>query len=127
MAVLLVPTLHAERIELPSDAELEAAIIEESKALTITPGGRVGDDARLGTPGGRQNWVDRAGGLPRYIRIVANALRRRGMSTSRAIAVAVATMRRWARGGGKVSPKVRAAAARAVAQWEAMRARARAD
>jgi len=97
----------------------------EGKA--ITPGGRVGDDTPVGTPGGRQNWVDETGGLPRYIRMVAHALLRRGMSKQRAISTAVATMKRWAaNAGGKVSAKVQAAAAAALAQWERMKAQAHA-
>src|SRR6185369_14955742 len=40
----------------------------------------------------------------------------------RAISLAVAAVKRWASGRGNVSPKVRAAAAAAVAQWEAMKA-----
>lgn len=93
---------------------------DEGKA--ITPGGRSGDDSPVGTPGGRQNWVDKAGGLPKYIRMVAHALERRGFSKSRAIATAVNTMRRWAAGGNKVTPKVQAAAAAALAEWEKMKA-----
>ena len=110
---------------------------EEAKALigeveawlegkAVTPGGRAGDDSPVGTPGGRQNWVDKAGGLPRYIRMVAHALMRQGHSKARAIAIAVATMKRWASGVGDVTAKVRAAAAKAVAEWEAMKAKANA-
>jgi hypothetical protein len=101
----------------PTDDDRELVGSFEGKA--ITPGGRVGDDSPVGTPGGRQNWVDKAGGLPRYIRMVAHALIRKGMSKSRAIATAVNTMKRWAAGGNNVSPKVQAAAAKAVAEWEA--------
>ena len=95
----------------------EAALVAEAKAMT--PGGRVGDDSPIGEPGGRQNWVDKAGGLPKYIRMVAHALIRKGMAESRAIATAVNTMKRWAAGGGNVSAKVQAAAVKAVAEWEA--------
>lgn len=88
----------------------------------ITPGGRVGDDSPVGTPGGKQNWVDRAGGLPKYIRMVAHALMRAGKPKSKAIGMAVGIVRNWAEGKGHVSPKVRAAAAKAIAEWEAKRA-----
>lgn len=94
-----------------------ATITAEAKALT--PGGRQGDDSPVGEPGGRQNWVDKAGGLPKYIRMVAHALIRKGMGESRAIATAVNTIKRWARGGNNVTPKVQAAAAAALAEWEA--------
>lgn len=92
----------------------------------ITPGGRIGDDSpRDLSP--KKNWVDQVGGLPRYIRIVRNALLRHGHSMETATAIAVATMKRWAAGLGNVRPQVRAAAAAALAEWEAKRAKARAD
>jgi hypothetical protein len=89
----------------------------------ITPGGRVGSDASLaGSP--KRNWVERTpmGRLPKYIRIVANGIK--GHSKSRRIALAVAAMKRWARGGDNVRPQVQAAAAKALAEWEALKASA---
>lgn len=94
--------------------------------MAVSPGGRPADASPIGTPGGRQNWVDKAGGLPRYIRMVAHALIKRGHTPSSAIAIAVQQMKRWASGGGNVSPKVRAAAAKALAEWEAKRGAAHA-
>lgn len=85
----------------------------------ITPGGRVGDNTPFGAG---DNWVTRAGGLPDYIREVAHAMVRNGKTESRAIAMAVGIVRNWAEGKGKVTPKVRAAAAAAIAEWEAKRA-----
>ena len=85
----------------------------------ITPGGRVGDPTPVGTPGGKQNWVDKAGGLPTYIRMVAHALMRQGQTETEAIRNAIGSMKRWARGGGGVSAKVSAAAAAALAEFEA--------
>jgi len=108
---------------LDADPEVKAALAAETKART--PGGREGNDSPVGTPGGRQNWVDKVGGLPRYIRMVAHALIRKGMSKSRAIATAVNTMKRWAAGGNNVTAKVQAAAAAALAEWESMRARSK--
>lgn len=90
----------------------------------ITPGGRVGDDSPVGTPGGKQNWVDKTGGLPRYIRMVAHAMQRKGKSESEAIQLAVGIVKNWAEGKGKVTPKVRAAAAEAIAEWERKKAQA---
>lgn len=90
-------------------------------ATVVTPGGRIGDDASLDRSP-KQNWVEKRGGLPKYVRIVANALVRSGHNRSKAIQMAIGAMKRWARGGGNVSPKVQAAAAAAVAQWEAMKA-----
>lgn len=96
------------------------------KATIITPGGRVGDNARIGSSTNGRNWVERSktsgGALPEYIRIVRNGLMRQGHSENQATALAVAAMKRWASGRQKVSAKVRAAAAAALAQWEAMKA-----
>jgi hypothetical protein len=76
------------------------------------------DTSPVGTPGGRQNWVDKVGGLPSFIRAIAHALIRNGKSESNAIQIAVGTVQRWARGQGNVSAKTRAKAAAALAEWE---------
>lgn len=84
-------------------------------------------------PGGPDNWVERAGGLPKYIERIAKHLHyEKGFSISRAIATAVKTVMRWARMGKvakygdpnhkHVSAKTAALAAAAVASWEAKRA-----
>lgn len=79
-------------------------------------------------PGGPDNWVEAAGGLPSYIERIAKHLHyERGFSISRAIATAVNTVKRWARGGHvtkygtmkRVSPKTIAQAVKALASWEA--------
>lgn len=67
------------------------------------------------------NWVEKAGGLPRYIKRVAKHLRAKGMSQSHAIAAAVNTIKRWARGGGNVKPDTVAKAQAALAEWNAKR------
>lgn len=64
--------------------------------------------------------------LPHYIRNVARGIMRQGKSKSQAIRLAVAAVKRWARGGSDVSPEVRAAAAKALAAWQAARAKAKA-
>lgn len=83
---------------------------------------------------GKQNWVDRAGGLPSYIERIAKHLHyEKGMPISRAIAVAVNTVKRWAAGGTvtehgttkRITPETQAQAAKAVAEWEAKKARGR--
>jgi hypothetical protein len=79
------------------------------------------DTSPVGTPGGRQNWVDKAGGLPPFIRAVAHALMREGHSKAKAIQLAVGTIRRWAAGGGDVTAKTRAKAAATIAEWDAKR------
>ncbi|WP_432051821.1 NUDIX domain-containing protein [Streptomyces xiamenensis] len=73
------------------------------------------------------NWVDDVGGLPRYIRRIADHLMREGRTESHAIAIAVNAVKRWCRGGGNVKADTRAKACAAVASWEAKRARARAS
>jgi hypothetical protein len=97
----------------------------EEKAVVTTPGGRVGNDARHGSRSNGENWVEQtsAGELPEYIRIVRNGLmKERGMTEGAATGMAVAAIKRWARGGDNVSPKVQAAAVAALAQWEKMKA-----
>lgn len=80
---------------------------------------------------GKQNWVDKSGGLPSYIERIAKHLHyEKGMEISRAIAVAVNTVKRWAAGGTvtehgttkTITAKTQAQAAAAVAQWEAKKA-----
>jgi hypothetical protein len=74
----------------------------------------------------KKNWVERGGGLPNYICHIAKAVSRSGHSTSSAIAIAIGTVRKWAAGGDKVNASTRAKAARALAQWEALKAKAHA-
>jgi len=80
---------------------------------------------------GKQNWVDKSGGLPPYIERIAKHLHyEKGMDISRAIAVAFNTVKRWAAGGTvtengttkHITAKTQAQAAAAVAQWEAKKA-----
>lgn len=76
---------------------------------------------------GKQNWVDEAGGLPSYIERIAKHLHyERGMPIGRAIAVAVSRCKMWAGGGDNVDPDTRAKAAKAIAEWEAKKAKAHA-
>lgn len=83
----------------------------------------------------KENWVDEQGGLPKYIEEIALALiRERGMNRSRAIATAISRVKVWAAGGAafghtgsRVNPDTQAKALAALAQWEAMKARAKAD
>jgi hypothetical protein len=73
------------------------------------------------------NWVAKGGGLPAYIQHIAHDLmEKRGMPESRAIAMAIGIVKRWARGGGNVDANTKAAAAKAVAEWEALKAKAHA-
>lgn len=78
----------------------------------------------LGRPGGPGLFRVKDLQLPAYIQNIAAALERAGRTESQAIQLAIGACQRWARGGGKVSAEVRAAAAKALAEWEAAKARA---
>lgn len=80
------------------------------------------------------NWVEKVGGLPRYIeRIAAHLHLDKGMTKGRAIAVAVNVVKRMCATGdinfpGKqqVNPGSQAAACAALTEWEAKKAAAHA-
>lgn len=69
----------------------------------------------------KTNWVERSGGLPNYICKIARAVMRSGKSKSASIAIAVSRTKKWAAGGDNVDADTRAKAAKAVAQWEALK------
>jgi hypothetical protein len=79
--------------------------------------------------GPADNWVEKTGPggkrgqLPAYIQHVALAIRKkRGLgSTSQAIRIAIGVIRRWAAGGGNVDAETKAAAEKAMVEWEAMK------
>lgn len=64
--------------------------------------------------------------LPYYIQHVANALIENGHSESNAIQMAVGVVRRWASGGGHVDKNTRAAASKAISEWEHLKSAAHA-
>jgi len=76
----------------------------------------------------KKNWVERGGGLPKYICAIARALVRNGHPMSSAISIAISRAKHWATAGEQsghaVHPETRAKAAAAVSQWEALKARA---
>jgi hypothetical protein len=74
--------------------------------------------------GDNDNWIERAGGsLPNYICEVAKGVMRSGKSRSAAIAIAVSRIKKWAVGGDDVNADTVAKAVKALAQWEALKAR----
>jgi len=76
-------------------------------------------------PGKSDNWIEAVGGdLPSFVRAVAHALIRQGKPKGQAISIAIGQMKNWASGQGNVTAKTRAKAAKAVAEWEALRAKA---
>ena len=80
--------------------------------------------------GKKDNWVEKAGGLPKYIERIAKHLHyEKGHSISTAIAMAVNTVKRWAKGtnhnGGKLKAATVAKAQAAVASWEAKKGKSK--
>lgn len=76
----------------------------------------------------KSNWVEDVGGLDPYLEDIAVALMRdQGYDRSRAIATAWSKIRKWAAGGDNVKPDTKAKAAKAVANMERKRAKAKAD
>jgi hypothetical protein len=76
------------------------------------------------------NWVQKAGGLPKYIKRIAKHLQEKGMDESRAIATAVNAAKKMCStgdtnfpGSQEVNAGSRAEACAAVAEWEAKRAK----
>jgi hypothetical protein len=69
----------------------------------------------------KKNWVEKSGGLPNYICKIAKAVMRSGKTKSAAIAIAVSRVKKWAAGGGDVDADTKAKAAKALAQWEALK------
>lgn len=81
----------------------------------------------LPTKPGKQNWVDKAGGLPSMIDCVARALHwDGGKPVSKAIEMAVGIVKDWAEGRRGAKPATVAKAQAAVASWESKRARSHA-
>lgn len=69
----------------------------------------------------KKNWVENAGELPAYIRKLARAIEKTGKSLSSAIAIAISRCKKWAAGGDNVDADTRAKAAKAIAEWEALK------
>jgi hypothetical protein len=109
------------------DRELAAWLDELEDSEEFTP-----DFAFVMSQNGAQafaNWVDKAGGLPSYIKRVVKHLQEKGMDESRAIATAVNVAKKMCASGdtnfpGKqsVNPGSRAEACGAVTRWESMKA-----
>lgn len=80
----------------------------------------------IGKPGGPGLWHHKGLQLPAYIQHVATDLMGQGHDESRAIEMAVGIVKNWAEGhdghGNKVHPDVQAAAAKNIADWEALKA-----
>lgn len=111
-------------LEDEEDAELLYDVIEAGCLASDSK-----EEISLSRPGDlnrspKKNWVENAGGLPKYIEDIAKALHQdRGMTISRAIATAVNRVKKWASGVGDVNPDTRAKAAKALAEWTALKAK----
>ena len=106
--------------QLASDAaalELSA----QTPALAVTP-------SPWGSPSGPGLWRHKGWKLPDYVEQVSKGIRKSGRAASEAEAIqmALGVLRRWASGAGKVTPEVRAASAKAIADYAALKARAHA-
>lgn len=75
---------------------------------------------------GKNNWIERTSdiGLPTYIAEIAKALIRSGKTKSQAISIAISRCKAWMAGGDNVNADTRAKAAKAIAEWNALRAKA---
>lgn len=71
----------------------------------------------------KKNWVENAGNLPPYVRKVARGIEKSGRPLSQAIAIAIGRIKKWAAGGDDVDADTRAKAQKALAQWEALKAK----
>lgn len=90
---------------------------------------RLADAESLVDADGSFNWVEDAGGLPKYIKRIEKHLREKGMDESRAIATAVNVVKRMCAtgdlnfpGSQQVNAGSRAEACAAVAEWEKKKA-----
>lgn len=111
------PSIHieyGERIGVVVEDLLTSGDIE----LTVKLAG-----CSLAETPGKDNWVDKAGGLPEYICEIARSIKKSGKTTSQAIAIAVSRVKKWAAGGDGVDPDTVAKASKAVAQWEKLKAK----
>lgn len=68
-------------------------------------------------------YVENSGELPAYVREIARSIEKTGKSLDSAIAIAISRIKKWAAGGDGVSAKTQAKAAKALAAWEALKAK----
>ena len=73
----------------------------------------------------KANWVENTGELPAYVREIARSVEKTGKTLSQAIAIAISRIKKWAAGGDGVSAATQAKAAKALAAWQALKAKAK--
>lgn len=69
------------------------------------------------------NWIEKFGGLPKYIEEVAIGIMKSGKTREQAIPIAISRIKVWATGKG-VKPDTQARSIAALAQWEKLKAKA---
>lgn len=69
--------------------------------------------------------MENTGELPAYIREIARSIEKTGKSLEAAIPIAISRVKKWAAGGDGVSAKTQAKAAKALAAWNALKAKAK--
>jgi hypothetical protein len=123
--IVAVPAFSKARIALTNPEALAASGGSGSPSTT---------DYTLDEMDKTFNWVDDVGGLPKYIKRIADHLKAKGMTEGHAIATAVNAVKKSCATGdlnypGKqnVNAGSRAKACEALASWEAKKAKARAD
>jgi hypothetical protein len=104
--------------EVRPSLDFAAAADSLAKASTPDP---------IGKPGGPGLWHHKGMELPPYAQHIAKALMKNGHPEGEAIAIAIGSMKRWARGGGNVDPGTKAAAAKGLGDWAKVRAEAHAE
>lgn len=98
----------------------------ETLHTEAAPGVEVPERMRDQSFAKRKNWVEKAGGLPKYIKRIAKHLQEKGMDQSRAVATAVNAAKKMCATGDtslpgvqQINPGSKAEACAAVAEWEA--------
>jgi len=110
-----VPLLGRATLDRRAGAQLSA----QTAKLAVTP-------HPLGKPGGPGLYGIKGESLPPYIENLAAKLEKvNGWSKSRAIATAINNCKKWAAGGGNVTPEVQAVAAAALAALAKSQAKAK--
>ena len=85
---------------------------------------KLGNSSSLERTPGKNNWIEKADGeLPPYVREIARSIEKSGKTLSQAIAIAISRIKVWAAGGGNVDADTKAKAGKALAQWNALKAK----
>lgn len=117
-------------LNLSREGKLNDSVVDSvsSRAAEVSLAMQTTDDVELGklnwSP--RENWVEKFGDLPKYIEEVAIGIMKSGKTREQAIPIAISRIKRWAAGLDGVKADTVAKATVALAQWEALKAKAKA-